>query len=151
MRLPTGCLVFDAYGACELFGSFMWPRHWMISYGLPMGHILVRHQKLHGHAASCGQGIWVISYGLPTGHRVGGLVGRWCWVASSAGHPTTLAYSRAEACCACSRCGTGGLFFNFFISSILTSFSNASSLVRWLDILKYCGLGLYNPMVVVSY
>ena len=27
------------------------------------------------------------------------------------GRPTTLAYSRAGASCACSRCGTGGLFF----------------------------------------
>ena len=33
--------------------------------------------------------------------KVGGWVGRWCWVGSS---PTTLAYGRAEACCACSRC-----------------------------------------------
>ena len=76
------------------------------------------------------------------------------------GRPTTLAYGRAGACCACSRCGTDGLFFFFcccffvcvfFISSILSSFSNASSLARQLDILKYCGLGLYNPTVVVSY
>ena len=43
-------------------------------------------------------------------------------------HPTTLAYGRAGACCACSRCGKGGLFLFFFISSILSSFSNASSL-----------------------
>ena len=75
------------------------------------------------------------------------------------GRPTTLEYGRAGACCACSRCGTGGLFlvvvcfcffllffcfvvvvvclflfvfflfvFVFFvISSILSSFSNASS------------------------
>ena len=35
----------------------------------------------------------------------------------------TLAYGRAGACCACSRCGTGGLFFFiFFISSILLPF-----------------------------
>ena len=45
----------------------------------------------------------------------------------------------------------GGLFFIFFISSILSSFCNASSLWRRLDILKYCGLGRYNPTVVVSY
>ena len=38
-------------------------------------------------------------------------------------------------------------FLIFFISSILSSFSNASSLGRRLDILKYCGLGPYNPMV----
>ena len=42
-------------------------------------------------------------------------------------------------------------FFFFFILSILFSFSNASSLGRRLDILKYCGLGRYNPTVVVSY
>ena len=45
----------------------------------------------------------------------------------------------------------GCFFFYFFISSILSSFANASSLGRRLDILKYCGLGRYNPMVVVSY
>ena len=38
-----------------------------------------------------------------------------------------------------------------FISSILSSFSNASSVGRRLNILKYCGLGRYNPAVVVSY
>ena len=42
-------------------------------------------------------------------------------------------------------------FFFFFNSSILSSFSNASSVGRRLDILKYCGLGRYNPAVVVSY
>ena len=41
-------------------------------------------------------------------------------------------------------------FFVFFISSVLSSFSNASSLERRLDILKYCGLGRYNPTAVVS-
>ena len=69
------------------------------------------------------------------------------------GRPTTLAYGRAGSCCACSRCGTCGLFLLVcFISSILSSFSNASSLGRRLDILKYQhGLGLYNTTVVVSY
>ena len=43
------------------------------------------------------------------------------------------------------------LFFIFVIWSILSSFSNASSLGRWLDKLKYCDLGHYNPTVVVSY
>ena len=43
------------------------------------------------------------------------------------------------------------IFYIFFISSILSSFSNASSVGRRLDILKYCGLGRYNPAVVVSY
>ena len=47
---------------------------------------------------------------------------------------------------ACSKCETGGLFF--VISSILSSFSNASSLGRRMDILKYCGLGRYNPTVI---
>ena len=36
----------------------------------------------------------------------------------------------------------------FFIASILSSFSNASSVGRRLDILKYCGLSHYNPGVV---
>ena len=47
--------------------------------------------------------------------------------------------------------GRVGFFFIFFISSILSSFSNASSLGRQLDIMKYCGFGCYNPTVVVSY
>ena len=43
-------------------------------------------------------------------------------------------------------------YFYFFFSSCLSylPFSNASSFGRRLDILKYCGLGLYNPAVVVS-
>ena len=45
--------------------------------------------------------------------------------------------------------GRVGCFFNFFISSILSSFSDASSLGRWLDILKYRGLDRYNPTIVV--
>ena len=49
---------------------------------------------------------------------LGGWVGQWCWVASSAGRPTTLAYGRAGACCACSRCGMGGLCFIFFKSHL---------------------------------
>ena len=43
------------------------------------------------------------------------------------------------------------LFFYFFISSIPSSFSNASSLRRWLNILKYCGLCHYNPGVLAKY
>ena len=43
----------------------------------------------------------------------------------------------------------GYLFF--FNSFILSSFSNAASVGRRLDILKYCGLGRSNPAVVVSY
>ena len=42
-------------------------------------------------------------------------------------------------------------FFFLFISSSLSSFSNASSLGTRLDILKYCGLGCYNPTVVVNH
>ena len=38
------------------------------------------------------------------------------------GRPTNLDYSRARACCACSRCGWG-LFGHFFLLSILSSFS----------------------------
>ena len=56
------------------------------------------------------------------------------------GRPTALAYSRAKACCACSKCWMGGpvfffFFFFFFFSSRLSylSFSNASSLGRRLD------------------
>ena len=37
-------------------------------------------------------------------------------IASSAGAPATFAYSRTKACCACSRCGTGGLYFLYFSS-----------------------------------
>ena len=71
-----------------------------------------------------------------------------------------LLWHMAGACCACSRCGTGGLFFLFFFCcffffvchlSILPSFSNALSLGRRLHILKYYGLGRYYPRVVVSY
>ena len=36
------------------------------------------------------------------------------------GRPTTLAYGRAGACCACSRCGMGGLFFILFFRSRLS-------------------------------
>ena len=65
----------------------------------------------------------------------------------------TLAYGRSGVCCDCSRCGTGGLFFVVvvFISSIRSSFSNASSVGRRVGILKYCGLGRYYPAVAVSY
>ena len=47
--------------------------------------------------------------------------------------------------------GWEGCFFIFFMSSSLSPFSNASSLWRWPDIQNYCGLGRYNPTVVVSY
>ena len=45
----------------------------------------------------------------------------------------------------------GCFLYFFFISSILSSFSNASSTGRWLDFLKYCGLGHSNLVVVVSH
>ena len=45
--------------------------------------------------------------------------------------------------------GRVGYFYIFFISSILSSFFNASSVGRLLDILKYFGLSHYNPAVVV--
>ena len=43
------------------------------------------------------------------------------------------------------------VFFFFLISPILSSFSNAPSVGRRLEILKYYGLGRSNPAVVVSY
>ena len=66
------------------------------------------------------------------------------------GGPTALAYSRARACCACSRCGIGGLLFvcvcflAFCLSCRLSylSFSNASSLVRQLDVTEILGLDI---------
>ena len=61
--------------------------------------------------------------------------------------PAVLAAGAGRVGCLC-------FFFFFSISSILSSFSNASSVGRRLDILKYCGLGRYNhdnPTVVVSY
>ena len=62
---------------------------------------------------------------------LGGWAGRWCWVASSAGRSATFAYSRARACCACSRCGTGGLYIYVFH---LSSISNVLSFFgRWLN------------------
>ena len=36
------------------------------------------------------------------------------------GRPTTLAYGRAGACCACSRSGMGGLCFIYFFQSSLS-------------------------------
>ena len=46
--------------------------------------------------------------------------------------------------------GAGWVVF-FFLFFFKSSFSNALSVGRWLDILKYCGLGRSNPAVVVSY
>ena len=47
--------------------------------------------------------------------------------------------------------GAGRVGCIVFISSILSSFSDVSSVWRRLDILKYCGLGSYIPAVVSSY
>ena len=48
------------------------------------------------------------------------------------GRPTNLDYSRARTYCACSNCGWG-LFWTFFLSSIISLFSLPfSGLVGWL-------------------
>ena len=44
----------------------------------------------------------------------------------------------------------GCFLYFFFISSILSSFSNASCVGRRLDILKYCGRGHYNRAVTTG-
>ena len=83
------------------------------------------------------------------------------------GRPTTLEYGRQGPAVLAAGAGRVGFFFFFLllllfvcvcvcvclllffvISFILSSFSNASSAGRQLDILKYCGLGRYNPAVV---
>ena len=66
------------------------------------------------------------------------------------GRPTTLHIVGQGPAVLAAGAGQVGCFFYFFISSILSSFSDASSLGRRLDILKYCGLGHHNPTVVVS-
>ena len=77
------------------------------------------------------------------------------------GHPTTT-YDRAGTSCACIAAGVGRVgYFFFLISSGRMGYffylvypiilSNASSAGRRLDILKYCGLGRYNPAVIVTY
>ena len=82
-------------------------------------------------------------------------IGRWRWVASSTGasYYFGIWLGRGLLCLQQVRDGWAIYFilFFFFISSILSSFSNASSVGRRLDILKYCGLCGYNPAVVVSY
>ena len=44
-------------------------------------------------------------------YHLSGWLGRAMVLGSFQCRPTTLAYGKAGACCACSRCGTGGLFF----------------------------------------
>ena len=36
-------------------------------------------------------------------------------IATVPGRPANFAYRRTRACCACSRCGTGGLYFLFIV------------------------------------
>ena len=68
------------------------------------------------------------------------------------GRPTALAYSRARACCACSRCGMGGQFFVcvcfFHLVYPIFSFLMPHLMGDDWTWLKYCGLGCYNPTVV---
>ena len=96
----------------------------------------------------------VLSFGrwLKKTEIVDGWVGRWCWVASIAGasYYFGILVGQGPAVLAAGA-GRVGCSLYFFIPSILSSFSNASSVGRRLDILKYCGLGRYNPAVVVSY
>ena len=60
-----------------------------------------------------------------------------------------VAYSRARACCACSRCGTGELycFYIFHLSSL----SNVLSFGRRLNMNEILWFRQLNPKVVVSY
>ena len=67
------------------------------------------------------------------------------------GRPTSLHMVGQGPAVLAAGAGRVGCFYIFFISSILSSFSNALSVGRRLDILKYCGLGRYHPAVVVSY
>ena len=62
---------------------------------------------------------------VPQKTKVCPTVGSWAgrWVATVSGHLTVLGYTRANTCCACSRCGMGGLVV-CFLSSILSSFSS---------------------------
>ena len=58
------------------------------------------------------------------------------------GRPATFAYSRARACCACSRCGTGGLYL-FYFSSIFPS--NVLSFGRQLNMTEILWFRLLKP------
>ena len=59
------------------------------------------------------------------------------------GHPATFAYSRARACCACSRCRMGGLYI-FYIFH-LSSLSNVLSFGRQLNMTEILWFQLLNP------
>ena len=54
----------------------------------------------------------------------------------------TSAYSRAWSCCACSRCGTVGLYFYIFH---LSSLSNVLSFGRRLNMTEILWFLLLNP------
>ena len=54
-----------------------------------------------------------------------------------------LAYSRARACCACSRCGKGGLYF--FLNFHLSSLSNVLSFGRRLNMTEILWFRLLIP------
>ena len=85
--------------------------------------------------------LWVVGSGDGAGKLpVPGVLLLWHMVGQG---PAVLATAEGRVGCF--------FFIFFFISSILSPFSNASSLGRRLDILKYCGLGRYKPTVVVSY
>ena len=75
---------------------------------------------------------------------LGGWAGRWCWIASSAGRPATSAYSKARACCASSRCMTGGLYVFFYVFH-LSSLSNVLSFGRQLNMTEILWFWLLNP------
>ena len=89
---------------------------------------------------SAWRNLWALSYPLSTQRRLlGGWAGGWCWLASSAGascYICTFTYSRARACCACGRCGTGGLYF--FIFFICLPFLMSCLLGDGWTWLKYC-------------
>ena len=57
--------------------------------------------------------------------------------------PATFAYSRARACCACSRCGMGGLYFVFIFH--LSSLCTVLSFERWLNMTEILWFRLLNP------
>ena len=67
----------------------------------------------------------------------------YAYIISEPGCPATFVYSRARACCACSRCGTGGLYIYFFFH--LFSISNVLSFGRRLKMTGILLFRLLNP------
>ena len=59
------------------------------------------------------------------------------------GLPATFAYSKTRACCACSRCGMGGLIF-FLIFFIYLPFLMSCLLGDCWPWLKYCSFGCWT-------